>query len=198
MNKPTDRILGIVVAIALLLPGDALVAEVYKSVDKDGNVVYSDQPPEPGAEPMEMPGISVVEAVPGAPVSPGADGSDAGAGQAMDIRELRRMYRDFAIISPQQEEYIQGTANSVTISWGMREAPQPGMKVIPVVDGRALPPVTSFSITLDEVVRGEHVVSARLVDAENRTIANAEPVTFFMRQFSTNFRSNPPPAPAGG
>ena len=194
MNRPKNRIVGFVMTIALLLPAGALFAQVYKSVDENGNVVYSDQPPAPGAKPMEMPEISVVEAPAGAPLAPEGAATGEAAEQTLSLRDLRRMYRDFAITRPAQEEYIQGTGNAVMISWGMREPPQPGMMVIPIIDGTEMPPVNAFSITLEEVVRGEHVVSARLVDAEKRTIANADPVTFFMRQFSTNF-NNPPPVP---
>jgi hypothetical protein len=116
----------------------------------------------------------------------------------MSIGDLRRLYRDFAITSPQPDEYIQGTANSVTVSWGSRTPPQPGMMVVPTIDGRQYDPVQASSITLNEVDRGEHVVTARLVDASGRTIANASPVKFFVRQFSVNFGNRPPPTPGGG
>jgi hypothetical protein len=199
MNRPKFGIFGIAMTALLLLPSGDLVAQIYKSVDKDGNVVYSDQPPSPDAKPVELPGLSVVEAVPRPGTAPGAGAAGEGAEKPLSLQELRRMYRDFAITSPAQEEWIQGTGNSVTISWGMREPPQPGMMVIPMINGNALPPVSASSVTLQEVARGEHVVSARLVDAQRRTVANASPVTFFMRQFSTNFRRNPAtPAPSGG
>jgi hypothetical protein len=199
MNRPKYGIFAIAMTALLLLPGGELVAQIYKSVDKDGNVIYSDQPPSPDAQPVELPGLSVVDAVQSPAIVPGAGTAGEGAEKPLSLQDLRRMYRDFAIISPAHEEWIQGTGNSVTISWGMREAPQPGMMVIPIIDGNELPPASGSSITLEEVVRGEHVVSARLVDAQRRTVANASPVTFFMRQFSTNFRRNPAtPAPSGG
>ena len=35
-------------------------AEVYKTVDKDGNVIYTDRPPDPESKPMDLPGLSVI------------------------------------------------------------------------------------------------------------------------------------------
>ena len=39
-----------------------LMAQVYKVVDKDGNVTYTDQPPGDGSKPVELAPISVIEA----------------------------------------------------------------------------------------------------------------------------------------
>ena len=194
VNKANVRKFGAMAAILLLGLADTAPAEIYKTVDKDGNVIYTDQPPSPGATPMELPGLSVVEAPPFGP-SPGAtEGQESGP----DIRALRRMYRDFAISRPAQDEYIEGTGNRVTVGWGSRQPWQPGMKVVPTLDGKELPAVMARMITLDQVDRGEHVISARLIDANDRTVATAPPVTFHMRQFSVNFRNTPQPSPGGG
>ena len=37
-------------------------AQVYKTVDENGNVVYTDQPPEDGSEPIKLKPLSVIEA----------------------------------------------------------------------------------------------------------------------------------------
>jgi hypothetical protein len=112
-----------------------------------------------------------------------------------DIRELRRGYRDFRITSPGQEEHIRGTGNAVTLSWDTRYQLQPGMTVHLFLDGEALEPTRASSVALEQVDRGAHTVTAKIVDDRNRTIANASPVTFYVRQWSANFGN--PPAQAG-
>lgn len=176
---------------ALLLLAAALAApaaaQVYKTVDEHGNVVYTDQPPTPGAEPVELPGLSIVESYRPPALPAGETGAESGEEEVTDIRELRRGYRDFRITSPKPEEHVQGTGNQLVISWDTRYELQPGMMVELALDGEALPPTRSGSVTVEEVFRGEHIVSGRIVDARNRTIATASPVTFYMRQFSVNF-----------
>jgi hypothetical protein len=193
MNKSIAGLLLTLIASASLMTTGAQ-AEVYKIVDKDGNVIYTDQPPEPGAEPVELPGLSVIGSLPG-PAPKAEVTGDPAEEQVTDIRELRRGYKDFRITSPAQEEHIQGTGNAVTLSWDARYALQPGMVVIFTLDGTDLEPTVSPSLSLQEIDRGEHTVSARLVDSQARIIASASPVTFFMRQWSQNFLGPNRPTP---
>ena len=51
--------LVITLAMTFACASQAL-AEVYKTVDKDGNVIYTDQPPDPQSKPMDLPGLSVI------------------------------------------------------------------------------------------------------------------------------------------
>mgnify|MGYP003342556996 FL=1 len=156
-------------------------AQVYKTVDEDGNVVYTDQAPEPDAEPMKLPELSVVSTVERPSVEQ-QDDTEEGVEEVTDIRELREGHRDFRITSPTQEETIQGTANSLLVTWDAQYRLQPGMSVVVSVDGNRQPATASYSITVEQIDRGEHTVSAQLFDARNRVIAEASPVVFFMRQ----------------
>lgn len=187
MNKSYAGMLMTFLTSALLVLAGSAQAQVYKTVDEDGNVTYTDQPPGPGAEPVELPGISVIESVPMAPPAAKEDAELDEGQQVTDIRELRRGYKDFKITSPTQDEYIQGTGNLVTIAWDTRYELQPGMAVIISLDGSPLEPTVAPSVSIQQVDRGEHTASARLVDADLRTIATASPVTFYVRQFSQNF-----------
>ena len=194
MNKQSAGTFLTFLTGLILARAGTVQAEVYKTVDKDGNVIYTDQPPEPGAEPFELPGISIIESVPMKP--PAAAGEvDEGEEVVTDIRELRRGYRDFKITSPVQEQWIEGEGNNVTVSWDSRYALQPGMMVVISIDGKAMEPTTASSVTLEQVDRGEHSLTARIVDARNRNIATASPVTFYVRQFSQNFAQPPTPSP---
>jgi len=52
----------ILVAFSLAIMASPLIAQVYKTVDKDGNVTYTDQPPPDGSKPIKLAPISVIEA----------------------------------------------------------------------------------------------------------------------------------------
>jgi hypothetical protein len=165
-------------------------AEIYKVVDKDGNVVYTDQPPADGSLPMDLPELSVIETDQQSLVAPAAGDATAAAKEASgpSPRELSRMYGDFSITQPQNEETFWGTANTVVVSWGSSIPPAPDMSVRLFVDGQpqAAPSMGSVSLFLD---RGEHKVYAELLDARNRRIVVTDTVTFFVNQASVGFNS---------
>lgn len=167
------------------------VAQVYKHVDEHGNVSYSDSPPEPGAEPMDLPELSVVEPppktyLPGREPKPEAT-EDAAADEELSLGDLRRMYRDFRLVSPAPEQSFWGTGNDATVAWAAGQPLRPGMSVVITVDGQKREPTVQPTLVLQQMDRGEHTVGAELVDARNRRIASAQPVTFYVRQYSVNF-----------
>ena len=179
--------------IAALLVSLQLSAEVYKLVDENGNVTYTDQAPDSDAQPMDLPGLSVIAPQKPVPhplteIAPAAEESELDPQEEVtSIRDLRNGYRDFAIVSPTQDQSFWGTANQLTAAWSTRYRLQQGMTVTFYLDGEAQMPTSSTVISLANVYRGEHVIYAELKDVRNRRIAVTDPVTFHMKQYSVNF-----------
>ena len=183
MNKGMISVL--ISWVFLLLPlGAYSQTDIYKVVDADGNVTFTDQPPSTGAEPMDLPPMSVIETDVQVPAVP----AEAAPGEPKPLtsRELRKQYRDFTITQPQPEQTFWGTGNSVVVTWGSSQAIPPEMSVMLFVDGAAqkAPAAGGVSLTLD---RGEHMVYAELRDERNRRIVTTDTVTFFIKQHSVNF-----------
>ena len=177
-------------ALLAAVAGPSL-AQVYKVVDENGNVVYTDRAPAADAQPMELPGLSVIEMIRTEPE--GAAGSVEEAGEeeeeVSDIRELRRGYRDFSIVSPIDEETLWGTGGQVQIAWDTRYRLQTGMYVVLTVDGTEGDPTTQPVINM-VLERGTHTVYAELFDRRNRKVATANPVTFNVQQYSVHYGAN--------
>lgn len=182
----------------LLLPVSVTAqGEIYKVVDKDGNITFTDQRPSSDAAPMDLPPLSVIETDVPAPAAPAA-AADSAEPVPLTPRELRKKFRDFAITSPQNEETFWGTANSVVVTWGSSEPLPDDIKVLLYVDGESQPAPASGSSTLT-LDRGEHQVFAELRDVRNRRVLTTETVTFFVKQHSENFnRPVARPRPGGG
>jgi len=176
------------IATLLICVQPKAVAQVYKIVDENGHVTYTDQAPEDGAAPMELPDISVVDTdYPDESVIPSTDVADTTEPpEGKTPRELRQIFQDFRIIRPLPEESFFGTSNVVVISWGAGASYEPGMAVSVMVDGQAhaAEPQGNLSLTLD---RGEHQVFAILRDQRGRRIVTTPIVTFFVKQGSANF-----------
>lgn len=191
--------LNMKVAMTRLLTGLLAVyacsalADIYKVVDAQGNVTYTDQSPGPGAAPMVLPELSVVDTdyVPESePADPAAETTDGTAEEDTSPRALRKAYQDFAITQPAQEQTFWGTENSVVISWSSEKALLPGMAVRLFIDGAAVSNTQDnmYAATLD---RGEHSVYAQLMDPRGRRVMVTPTVVFYIKQHSVGTRNGP-------
>jgi len=178
--------------------GTSWAADIWKVVDEDGNVTYTDQPPKDGSAPMELPELSVIETNYQEPQQAANGPGSTGEGKPRELtsRELRNLYRDFRITRPIQEETFWGTANMVVVTWSSNTPFTPDQNIRLFVDGKAqaAPLTGGVSLTLD---RGEHKVFAELRDTRNRRIVKTSTVTFFIKQNSSNF-NRARPASSGG
>ena len=185
MNK---GLINTLIMLVILLFSSTVFAQgdIYKVVDKDGNVTFTDQPPNDAAQPLDLPPLSVIETDIQVPETPAA-GSAADEPKPPTIRQLKKQFRDFKITRPQPEETFWGTANSVVVSWGSSQPIPQNMSARLFVDGAGqdAPAKGGVTLTLD---RGEHQVYAQLRDEQNRRIATTDTVTFFVKQHSANFR----------
>ena len=190
LTPAVRSLLGI---LGILVAAPAAVAEIYKIVNPDGTVTYTDQRPSSGAEVVDLPPLSVVET--DIDTSIVTERPDAAANEA-SLRDLQRQYRDFRITQPENEETFWGTGNTVTVSWGASRAIPQTMSVVLYVDGQqqAAPPEGGVTLTLE---RGEHQVYAELRDAGGRLVKKTAVVTFFVKQYSQNF-GQARPTPRGG
>ncbi len=176
-------LLYILMVLTLAMTASSLPAQVYKIVDEDGKVTYTDQPPNDGSKPIELAPISIIEApiYEATPKSADKDVDD-GNRQRMSLGDLRRNYKDFAIVAPQSEESIWLPAEAIRVVWQTRYQLQAGMKATVFIDGKQQASTAEKIIPVSGLERGEHTVTAELNDVKNRKIATAKPVIFFVRQ----------------
>jgi hypothetical protein len=176
----------VVAALFIALAANPLAAEVYKVVDKDGNVTFTDQPPGDGTKPMELAPLSVVETPVYETQVEAAAKAKAGEDEPLSSRELRKLYRDFSIVAPQSEESVWHPDAPVTVAWSTGRPLVQGMEVSVSVDGKLIASTTDTIVPVANLERGEHRVTAELKDSNNQKIASAEPVVFFVRRPSVN------------
>ncbi len=197
MNKGLTMITAMM-ALTLLFSVIAQ-AEVYKLVDDQGNVTYTDQAPADGSAPMQLPELSIIE-TDHAPETSSDGGDDAAIDAATASeptpRQLRRMYRDFHINRPAQEETIWGTDSPVVVSWGSSAALLPDMSVRLFVNGQPQANTRGSMVALT-LERGDHQVYAELLDARGRRVVVSPAVTFFLKQHAVG-PNQPVPVPNSG
>lgn len=155
---------------ALALCGTALANEVYKSVDENGKVTYSDAPTGKKIDPVDLPQINTTPAVEPKPYNAPAP------------KQAAPQYR-VAITSP---------SNGAEILAGQRDLSVSARVEPPLDDGYSAQlfmnnspyggaqPSTSFVIT--EIIRGEHQLSVAILNPSGKIVARSSSVTVYVRR----------------
>ena len=182
----------LLIMILLLIP--PLYAEVYRSVDEDGNPVFTDQPTE-GAEKIELKEIQTIDRQPvgleagGEPQTVEVDSTDeAGSDELAG-------YTGLSITSPEDNESIRDNAGNVTVNVAISPDlnQSAGHQLVVILDGTELMKTTSTSINTSNLDRGTHSISVAVIDRDGKEILRSSAVTFHLQRYSTQHKNQPPP-----
>jgi hypothetical protein len=168
--------------IGLLIFTPVMADEIYKWVDENGQIHFSDVPQE-GATEVEIAPIQTFSA-------PSVAASSSSSNDADDANETVVNYESLEITSPAMEETIWNTGGTVTVTVQTRPGLRTGHQIRLYLDGKPLPnlaPGTS-SLQVSEVFRGEHQLRAEVWDENGKILIKAKPSIFFYQQTSVNRR----------
>jgi hypothetical protein len=179
---------------ALMLSG-TLAAAVYKWVDSQGNVNYSDIPEHPSAEPVDLPDFSRYE--PRVPEMPSIEADEDERPEQAAKPEKRVL----EIVQPEVDATVRNNQGIVPVVLLLNPSLEEGQYLQLMLDGTPVEGKhTTTSMQLEGVLRGPHVLQAKLMDEEGRTLFRSESLRFFMRQasrFDPQRRPNATPLPGG-
>lgn len=189
--------------IALMLWPALAAAQVYRWVDDDGVVHYSDQPAGGGAERAELPSLQMADPVES---TGGEDGNRPRPGPAPGLTLMR----------PAPEATFRDARGLIPVSVALDGPLTPDQSLVYYLDGQAVggSPTRKTSLQLEGVSRGPHRLAVALMRGD-REIARTGPVTVYMQPPSaigpTSGRgsddgepppggapASPPSGPAGG
>jgi len=176
--------------LACLLAGTALAStEVYRWVDKDGVVHFSDRPAE-GAERVELQDAQTFSAP---PVKPRASSSTTTTG----TDEGAFLYQEFEFVNPGQEEVLWNIEGQLDVSMRLQPRLQTGHQVSLYLDDEPVEDMrrNRLQVTLTDVGRGLHVLRAEIRDATGLLLIKTQPRTFSVQQTSILNPNNPANAP---
>lgn len=190
--------------LLLLLFSFPALAEIYRWVDENGNVVFTDEP-HPQAEKIEVspstvytPDDSIRAPEPDQPpltLSPEPDTSDAD-------NEAPATSYDLRIIAPSGDESIWSNNGDLTVSMIVEPAldAEQGHKILLQLDGEAVSePRASTTFQLNNLNRGTHTLDAMVVDDNGNTFASSPVISFQLHRTSIqNNTGLTPPGPTGG
>ncbi|MCB1757414.1 MAG: DUF4124 domain-containing protein [Gammaproteobacteria bacterium] len=167
--------------LALLTPALAL-AQIYKSTDEDGNIIYTDIPPDDSAKEVVLPELNVLDT----PKTTYAPKKVAPENQSKPKSAFENKYTQLEIIQPSHEETIRDNAGNVILSVQLipRLFAEKGDRLFIELDGQVVNNGTSNTVKLDNIDRGTHTVAAYIQDADGEQLIVAENISFELKRFS--------------
>ena len=186
MNSKTT-----VIFLSLLLITGAMSdahARIYKTVDKEGNVVFTDIPPKDESQAIEIDTRNNYTPEPLPATAPVA----AGEVQAEDA-EPGVSYDSLSIVTPTNDEPVRENAGNINIAVAANPSvdTDSGHSLEILMDGVVQASGGRTNVSLTNVDRGTHTVTARIVDAEGNVLISADPITFHMLRASVLNRPKP-------
>ncbi|MGH8136860.1 MAG: DUF4124 domain-containing protein [Steroidobacteraceae bacterium] len=153
----------------------AATATVYKWVDENGVVHYSDQPHE-NAQKVELKAPQTYSAPKMATPPPST-------GPGKPPSRPAPVYRSCAISEPVNDQMFMNTS-TVTAGVSLEPAARPGDQLVVTLDGQRVPgvPADGGQFTISPVDRGTHSLQAVVQDAQGQAICQSPSVTFHVHQ----------------
>lgn len=170
--------MNLVFIFVVLILSFTVNAELYKSVDADGNVTYSDRP-----EAAVSSGTEEVTEISVPPVNT-ADAVDTSVLNEPVSSSLKNkaVVDSIKIVSPQNDEAIRQNAGNVSITVATESGFKNGIVAI-YLDGNEVSRGPATSVALQNVDRGTHVITADLISPTGKVLSSAAPVTFHLLRY---------------
>ncbi|MFN2327832.1 MAG: DUF4124 domain-containing protein [Chromatocurvus sp.] len=178
-----------VALIALLFAASAFASatEIYKHIDADGNITFSDQPPAAG-ETAEKVHLRELNTTPATTPSAGSSASDtAEASNAPEQPEFA-----IRIASPTDETTIAMGPGNVTVT-AQATPPLGRLEALQLyMDGEAVgDPQRGTTWSLEGLLRGPHDLAIERLDRRGNSLARSESVRIYVLRPSVNQPARP-------
>ncbi|MBN1240678.1 MAG: DUF4124 domain-containing protein [Gammaproteobacteria bacterium] len=173
-------LLGLLVLVSCA----ASAVPVWRWVDENGTIHYSDRPV-PGAERIELDGAQSFPSGARLPPRPTPSGRQQEGDQS-------RRYSSLDVISPAEQETLWNIGATLEVQVALDPPLQRGHRLDVYLDGQLQNvDATSARFTVPEVYRGMHRLRAIVEDANGRELVGSGTVTFMVQQTSIQNPNNP-------
>jgi hypothetical protein len=176
------RLIISIITLLACLNTASVAAEIYKTVDKNGHVTYTDTPPpNTSAKPVELKSLNTTPAItPGPEYTPPAAPIDP-EGYSLNL------------LAPENGKTLMPNERSVMISVNLNPALQDDDLLAYKLDGKVIAKTNETSYNLVEPPRGEHSISVAVVDRKDQELAQSDAVTLMVMRPPIKQQQGPVP-----
>lgn len=146
-------------------------AEIYKTVDKNGRITYTDVPPaNKEAKPLEL---KTINSLPTPAAIPNTSPSNSGVSNDANEYQVQ-------ITAPENGTTLMADERSVAVSVSINQNLSEGDLFVYKIDGDTLTTSREMTYTLTEPPRGEHKLTVDVIDREGKTLAQSNAITLLV------------------
>lgn len=164
------RVIGLITGLVVGLTGGAAAKNrIYQTFDENGNIVFQGTPSPDVVREIRSSEISVVEYRAIVQPDPDAEPSDVGVAPTA--------YRYLQFAAPVDQAQLDLGGAGLGIRMQISPPLMPGHSIRLIVNGRVTAQIESLIHSVDRVPPGRHTLMAHVVDADERIVAVAQPIT---------------------
>lgn len=166
----------LLILLLLLSPGLA-GAEVYKQVDEQGRITYTDKPRESEEEAFEVPKTVNEVEMPKA--------SRPGSAIRPKPKPAPPRYRSLKVTAPENDAVIRDNEGKVTVTIATDPKLQTERQhaIGFYLDGKYIDKTTSNTYVLENLDRGTHELIVVIQDANGKPLKSADKIVFHLKRF---------------
>ena len=172
------QVLNTLILLVAFAAASTLNADIYKSYDADGNVVFTDVPTEK-SEKVDLPDITTFKSQPYKPIQRSEP--------AADTDQLRY---DIKLVQPSHKETVRDNNGNVPVEVEVKPAlrRELGHQVLIWLDNEKPIKFTTNRYQLSNIDRGTHTVSVKVVDGKGKALSATQTNTVYVKRHSANFK----------
>lgn len=173
--KKFTTVLAIFLACCALLTSAS--AGVYKHVNPDGSIEFTDVPQKIGEDPVEVPPASSYTPPPtpkpAAPTTP-------------TVKQTAVSYESVSITSPAHDSTVRDNEGNISISIGCKPGLQKGHGFLLMMDDKQVGKGAQNTFQLKNIDRGSHTFIVQVIDENDKMIIQSTSVTVHLHRASVN------------
>ncbi|MDX1433895.1 MAG: DUF4124 domain-containing protein [Gammaproteobacteria bacterium] len=178
------RTLALLIALALA-SGAAQAEKVYKVIQPDGTVEFTDDPrPGETATEVKVEPLNTTPPLATPAQEAGLESSTTSSGQT---------YSEFRITSPDDNAALRVNNGNVDVDLALEPPLRSGDTIDIMLNGTVVGGGKQTAITLSNVDRGSHTVQAVVKNGAGEVVARSNTVSFSLQRRSAILQPSPPP-----
>lgn len=191
------RVTALAATLGLFVAPDSYAGAIYKTTDAQGNVVFTDVPPNDESKSIEL--INGNSYAPAA--TPAVPTTNSNAADEAPAEEMPAAgYNKVTITAPAHDQALRENTGNISVSVALDPALNvaSGHRIRILLDGKVAADAASATVALQNIDRGTHTLVAEVIDASDAVLKASSPVIVHLQRYS--ILNQPPkktPKPAG-
>lgn len=153
-----------IITLLLMVFAVTVAAEtIYKTVDEDGNIIFTDKPSE-NSEEIKLKELQTIKNPNPAKFTPRPKQSNEVQGA---------VYNTFIITNPAEGSGLRSNNGNFTISVSLEPPLRTGHQIVITLDGQEVSSGAATSVSLQNIDRGTHTIGASVVNGTGKKLKSA-------------------------